>query len=154
MQLIEILVTERDADWNEPGSLQGAQVGQGEIPVGSGADVVDWLAIVDGQQDMQALWPVAQFGFNLVQAPVKVFFARPVYLAGNPRFSRFVVVCREWDDFGHRLLDRDAVGRHGRVATVEIVFAEVSHADWDANLHGGQVYSHQCLTHDLLEMVY
>ena len=68
-------------------------MGQGEIPVGYSADAVDRLAIADDQQDMQALWPVAQFGFNFVQAPINVFFTRPVDLAGDPRFSRFVALC-------------------------------------------------------------
>lgn len=64
-----------DVDRDDPGPLQRAQVGQGQILVGYGAGAVDWLTIVDDQQNMQALWPLAWLVFSLAQT------RRPLTLA-------------------------------------------------------------------------
>lgn len=132
VQLIEILVAEMNADRYNPGALQGTQVRQGEIPIGYGAGAKDGFAVVDDQQDMQAFWAGAQLGFRLAQAPIQVFLARPAGVAGDQRLGQLAVVGRERGDFGHRLLNRDAVGRQGRVAGVEVILAEVRYADRDA----------------------
>ena len=75
VQLFKILIAEMDADRDDPGMLHGTQMRQGQVPVGYGAGAKNGFAVVDDEQNVQALWPGAQLGFSFAQTPVQVFLA-------------------------------------------------------------------------------
>ena len=154
VQLFEILVSEMNADGDDPGLLERAQVRQGEIPIGDGACAEDRIAVMGDQEHPQALGPGAQLGFRLAQAPVQVFLARPAGVTGDERLGRLVVLRGERGNFAHRPRHRDAVVRDGRATLEEIILAEESDAGRDAHLHSGQVDDHQGLAHRLLETIH